>query len=246
MSPALVVVVAVAALASFAQGVTGFGFALIAVPFLVLVVDVREAVVMSTLLGLVNVALLAVRVWRATPWNTVAWLLLGSFAGMPVGLAVLVLMPEDGLRITVGVVTVAMAAAVASGWRVPSTGALSELAVGVVSGVLRTSTSMSGPPVVLYLQGRGQAPDAFRAAMAMFFLVGGVVSIGAFAGAHVVTRRALALSGAALPAVYLSNLAGDRLARRFDATTFRRLALALLVVTALSGAGSSLQRILAG
>ncbi|HWQ28645.1 MAG TPA: sulfite exporter TauE/SafE family protein [Dehalococcoidia bacterium] len=246
MSPALVVVVAVAALASFAQGVTGFGFALIAVPFLVLVVDVREAVVMSTLLGLVNVALLALRVWRATPWKTVVWLLLGSFTGMPLGLAVLVFMPEDGLRLTVGVVTVAMAAAVASGLRVPSTGALSELAVGVVSGVLRTSTSMSGPPVVLYLQGRGQAPHAFRAAMTTFFLAGGVVSIGAFAGAHVVTRRALALSGAALPAVYLANLAGDRLARRFDATTFRRLVLALLVVTALSGAGSSLQRLLAG
>mgnify|MGYP005864214857 CR=1 FL=1 len=220
MSLTLAVVVAVATLASFAQGVTGFGFALIALPFLVLVVDVREAVVMSTLLGLVNVALLAVRVWRATPWRTIVWLLLGSFAGMPLGLAALVFTPEDGLRLTVGAVTVAMAIALLSGFRVPSTGALSELAVGVVSGVLRTSTSMSGPPVI--------------------------VSLGAFASAHVITWRALALSGAALPAVYLANLAGDRIARRFDATAFRRLVLALLVLTALSGIGSSLQRLLAG
>ncbi len=246
MNATLAVVIAVAALASFAQGITGFGFALIAVPFLVLVVDVREAVVMSTLLGLVNVALLAMRLWRATPWKTVAWLLLGSFAGMPLGLAVLIFTPEDGLRLTVGVVTVVFAAALASGKRVPFTGAISELVVGVVSGVLRTSTSMSGPPVVIYLQGRGQSPDAFRAAMTTFFLVGGLLSVGAFAGAHVVTRRAIALSAAALPCVYLANLAGDRLARRFDPVAFRRLVLALLVATALSGAGSSLQRLLAG
>jgi uncharacterized membrane protein YfcA len=246
VSVTLAAVIVVAALASFAQGVTGFGFALIAVPFLVLVVDVREAVVMSTLLGLVNVALMALRLWRAAPWGTVAWLLLGSVAGMPLGLAVLVFMPEDGLRLTVGIVTVAMAAALASGMRIPSTGPLAELAIGVVSGVLRTSTSMSGPPVVIYLQGRGQPPDAFRAAMTMFFLAGGLFSVGAFAGAHVITRRALALSGAALPAVYLANLAGHRLARRFDAPTFRRLVLALLVATALSGAGSSLQRLLTG
>ncbi|HXF50200.1 MAG TPA: sulfite exporter TauE/SafE family protein [Dehalococcoidia bacterium] len=246
MNATLAVVIAVAALASFAQGITGFGFALIAVPFLVLVVDVREAVVMSTLLGLVNVALLAARLWRATPWRTVGWLLLGSFAGMPLGLAVLIFTPEDGLRLTVGVVTVVLAAALASGKRVPFTGAASELAVGIVSGVLRTSTSMSGPPVVIYLQGRGQSPDAFRAAMTTFFLVGGLISVGAFAGAHVITRRAIALSAAALPGVYLANLAGDRLARRFDPVTFRRLVLALLIATALSGAGSSLQRLLAG
>ncbi len=246
MSPTLVLVIAVTALASFAQGVTGFGFALIAVPFLVLVVDVREAVVLSTLLGLVNVALLATRVWRATPWGTVAWLLAGSIAGMPFGLAVLVFTPEEGLRLTVSAVTVGMAVALASGLRIPFSGPLSELAVGVVSGVLRTSTSMSGPPVVIYLQGRGQPPDAFRAAMTMFFLVGGIISIGAFATARVVTWHALVLAGAALPAVYLANAAGDRLAQRFDAETFRRLVLALLVATALSGAGSAIERLLTG
>lgn len=238
------IVIAVAALASFAQGVTGFGFALIAVPFLVLVVDVREAVVLATLLGLVNVALLAARVWRATPWGTVAWLLAGSLAGMPFGLAILIFTPEEGLRLTVSAVTVGMAIALASGLRIPFSGPLSELAVGVVSGVLRTSTSMSGPPVVIYLHGRHQPPDTFRAAMTMFFLVGGVVSVGAFASARVITWRALALAGAALPAVYLANMAGDRLARRFDAATFRRFVLALLVATALSGAGSSLERLL--
>lgn len=246
MNATLVVVIAVASLASFAQGVTGFGFALIAVPFLVLVVDVREAVVISTLLSLVNVALLAVRLWRATPWRTVAWLLLGSFAGMPLGLAVLIFTPEDGLRVTVGLVTLVLAALLASGRRVPLAGAGAELAVGVVSGALRTSTSMSGPPVVIYLQGRGQSPDAFRAAMTTFFLVSNLISLGAFAGAHVITRRALVLSAAALPGVYLANLVGDRTARRVDATTFRRVVLALLVATALSGAGSALQRLLTG
>lgn len=237
-------VVFVAALASFTQGVTGFGFALTAVPFLVLVVDARDAIVMATLLGLANVALLAVRVWRDTPWRTVGWLLAGSFAGMPLGLAVLVFTPEDGLRLSVGAVTTLMAAALATGTTIRSSGALSEFAVGVVSGMLRTSTSMSGPPVVLYLQGRGHDPQAFRAALSVFFLVGGLVSVAAFAGAAVLTWRALALSGAALPSVYVGNLIGDRVSTRIDRETFGRVVLGLLVATALSGVGSSIQRLL--
>ena len=39
------VVIGVALLASLAQGVTAFGFALISVPFLVLVLDVKDTVV---------------------------------------------------------------------------------------------------------------------------------------------------------------------------------------------------------
>ena len=240
----VVTVLGVSLLASVAQSLTGFGFGLIVVPFLVLVLDVKDAVVISSVLGLANVALLSLRVWRSVPWRTVTWLLVGSFAGMPLGLAVLVLAPQEALRLAVGVAAIVMAAALATGLRLEARGAPSEVAVGVTSGILRTSTSMSGPPVVLYLQGRGHPPQEFRGALTMYFLIGSLVSIGAFFGAEVVTGRALALTAAALPSVYVGSWAGDRLLRRVDAALFRRIVLLLLVATALSGVGSSIQRLL--
>src|SRR3972149_6439379 len=98
-------------LASLAQSLTGFGFGLIVVPLFFLVLDVKDAVVISSVLGLANVALLAFRVGRTVPWRTVLWLLAGSFAGMPLGLAVLVFAPQDALRLGTGLAVIAMAGA---------------------------------------------------------------------------------------------------------------------------------------
>ncbi len=240
----MLVVIAVTLLASVAQGLTGFGFTLIVLPFFLLVMDVRDAVVISSLLGMVNVALTAMRVWRGVPWPTVLRLLLGSFGGMPFGLAVLLLTPQEALRIGVGLSAVVMAGALARGLRIRARGTASELAVGVVSGVLRTSTGMSGPPVVLYLQGRGYPPEEFRAALVVFFLIGGIASIGAFLGADVISGNALVLAAAALPAVFAGNWGGDRLLRLVDVALFRRLVLLLLAATALSGVGFSIYRLI--
>jgi len=56
---AVAFVIAVVLLASTAQTVAGFGFALIAVPFLVIVLDVKDTVVLVGILGLLNSTLVA-------------------------------------------------------------------------------------------------------------------------------------------------------------------------------------------
>jgi|FLYL01.1.fsa_nt_gi uncharacterized membrane protein YfcA len=238
----VLVVVGAALLASVAQGFTGFGFALTAMPFFLLVLDVQDAVVVSTLAATTSLVLVATRVWREVPWPVVLRLLAGSVIGMPLGLAVLLFAPGEALRAAVGLVVVVMAGALAFGLRIESEGLRSDLAVGTASGVLRTSTSLAGPPVVLYLQGRGFEPPAFRAALVLFFLIGNVISLGAFGATGVVSGDAVLVSLASVPAVYAGSLLGDRLLRRIDAVLFRRLVLLLLVATALAATGSALQR----
>lgn len=237
-------VVLVVLVAATAQTLVGFGFALIAVPLFVTVLDVKDTVVITTLLGLTNNAIVARTAWRHVPWRAVCWMFAGSLAGMPAGLAVLLFAPEDALRMGVGVSTIVMAAALASGLRFRSSSIASELGVGVVSGVLNTSTSMNGPPVVLYLQGLGHPPQAFRAGLAVFFFSVSVVTMGAFAATGVVSALALGLAAAALPAVGAGSIAGHALLRRVDPALFRRLVFALLLAAALSAVASSLARML--
>ncbi len=239
----VIFVIAITLLASIGQSFTGFGFGLTVVPVFVLVLNVHDTVVVSTLLGLANVALLALRVWQSVPWLTVGRVLAGSVSGMPLGLAILVFAPEDVLRLGVGMATIAMAGALASGLRITASGAATEVAVGLTSGVLRTSTSMSGPPLVIYLHGHHYPREQFRAALTMYFLIGSLVSVGAFFGADVVTGDALLLAAAALPAVYAGSWTGDRLLRRVDPSLFRRLVLVLLIATALTAIGSSIHQL---
>jgi len=237
------IVILVALLASVVQSVTAFGFALVAVPCLVLVLDVRDTVVVVTLMALGSEVLLAFRVWDDVRWPTVGTLLVGSWVGMPLGLLVLLQVPEDELRLLVGLAVVVMAGALAAGLRITARGRKTELAVGALSGVLQTSTSMSGPPVVSYLVGRGDERDEFRGVMALYLLAGSVTAAAIFAIAGVISVDALLLSLIGLPAVYAGSLVGSWLVRRIDPELFRRIVIALLMATALSGIAFSIWRL---
>ncbi len=243
---AVTVVIGVALLASVAQSVTAFGFALISVPCLVLVLDVKDTVVVVSLLALANEVLLAFRVWSDVHWRTVGSLMVGSWLGMPLGLLVLLRVPEEGLRLVVGLAAVTMAGALAAGMRITARGLRIEAAVGALSGMLATSTSMSGPPVVSYLVGRGHERDEFRGVMALYLLAGSITALVIFFAAGVVTRDALRLALVGLPAVFVGNMIGSWLVLRIDAAVFRRIVIALLLATALSGVGFSIQRLVTG
>ncbi len=241
---AVIVVIGVALLASMAQSVTAFGFALISVPALVLVLDVKDTVVIVSLLALSSEVLLAFRVWAHVQWPTVLRLAVGSWLGMPIGLFVLLRVPEEGLRLIVGLVAMTLAAALAAGMRITARGTATEVAVGMTSGVLQTSTTMSGPPVVAYLVGRGDERDEFRGIMAMYLLIGSITAVAIFFVAGVVTKDAVLLALVGLPAILAGSLIGNWLVSRIDPALFRRIVIALLFATALSGVGLSIQRLI--
>ena len=79
--------------------------------------------------------------------------------------------------------------------------------------------------------------------MALYLLAGSIVTVAIFFIAGVVTRDAVLLALVGLPAVLIGNTCGNWLASRIDAAIFRRIVIALLMVTALSGVGFSIQRL---
>ena len=244
MDPAvLAFVIAVLLVAAAAQTVAGFGMALVAVPFLVTVLDVKDAVVIVAIASMLNTALVARSVWRHIPTSTVTTLLLGSFAGMPFGLLFLLFMPQDALRLTVGIAAILMTAAIVLGLRWGGRARTGELFAGAISGALNTSTGMNGPPVVLYLQSRAIPTAEFRGALSSFFFLSGAATLITFAFTGVISLDALAMGAACLPAVLAGNWTGHQLLGRLDELTFRRIVVLLLIATALSAIGTSVARI---
>jgi uncharacterized protein len=104
-------------------------------------------------------------------------------------------------------------------------------AVGLTSGVLTTSISVSGPPVVLWLEARGAGPEEFRATLAASFLAlnlsGGAVLLAAEGGA----AFDLGLMGPLLALVVAGYALGAAAFRRLDAERFFGVVLGLVVVT---------------
>ncbi len=241
----VLLVLAVVLVAATAQSVAGFGFALVAVPSFAAVLDVRDAVVLASLLGLLNNAILTRTAWQHVPWEIVAPMLAGAFVGMPIGLVVLLLAPQDGLRMGVGAATLVMAVALAAGVRIGRRSVAGELGAGFVSGLLNTSVGVNGPPIVLYLQSREHTQGEFRAALSVFFVVCNAITLAGFFATGIVSREALTLWAVALPAVAAGSLLGHGLLRRVEPALFRRLVFVLLSASAISAVASSLVRMLA-
>jgi hypothetical protein len=229
--PLLAGVAGVAFLAAFAQGVTGFGSALVAMPLLVLFLDVREAAALVTLLSLaINVALL-LPARRELPWRRVAPLLAGTLAGAPVGALFLAGADPRLARGVLGAVLVAASVASLRTRRVRlGPGSAPALAAGALAGVLGGAFNANGPVAALYAAARGWEKRETHAALQLYFLASGAWVAALHGVAGFTDRGVLLAAASALPALAVGASAGWAVHRRVSEERYRRLLLLVLLV----------------
>lgn len=234
--PALAAVIAVTCGAAATQSLTGFGFALVMVPLLSLVWDVKSAVVTSTLLGTAALLPLLFEARRHVHVSRVAPLLVGSFAGIPAGIWLLDWIDPEALKIFVGavVITASLLLYLAPGLGRSRGGTVPSVMVGALSGVLRGSTSMGGPPAVLYILSSERQVEAFRGTLLAFFLPTSLLTVAGLAAVGRVTPDILRTGAVALPALALGLMAGARLRAAIREEVFRTLVLLVLIATSIA------------
>jgi uncharacterized membrane protein YfcA len=231
---------ALAAVAAFAgaavQSATGFGFALVLSPALFAALDPVEAVTALLVLGLALNVLVLFEGGRLqaehVDWRALAPMLLAALPGLAVGVVALTELSKEALQVTVGIAVILAAVwQLRHGRRRADLPAAAGWAAGFVSGALTTSISVSGPPIVLWLEARGVRPEEFRVSLAASFLAlnlaGGVLLLGAEGSGAldagvVAPLLALVAAGYALGALAF---------RRLDRERFFVLVLALVVCT---------------
>jgi len=226
--------VAIAYLAAFCMSTTGFGFALTMTPLLTLAWDVKPAIATSVLLSLTTKWPLLIEVREHIVPSRVVVLLVGFVLGLPVGLVLFDQLDSSSLKVFVAATVIVASIVLYSTPSLKIADRLARpiaLAAGVVSGVVGASTSMDGPPVVLYLLGRHKEIEAFRSTILSYFLPTGVVMVSAFAILGRFDRDVLVTAAACLPAIALGILSGTMLRSRLEPERFRHVVLAVLVVS---------------
>lgn len=234
----LVGVCAVVVLASATQQLSGFGYALMAVPLLSVLLGPKDAVALSSLSGLAGTALMAVRLRHRTDRPVVARLLLGAVVGMPLGIVVLRKVPAAPLQVAVSVVVLGAVALLASGFRLRHESARTEVGAGFVSGMINTSIGIGGPPVVIVLQAAEHEQHTFRATTVSYFLVSNLIALPLFFASGVVDDSTWVAGLVAVPAALLGTLAFERVAFRVRTEHFKPLVLGLLVLSAAASLAS--------
>ena len=234
MSPLDLALIAVlATVASLPQNVAGFGFALVLAPLLVLFLDPEDTVIIVNILAMLSAAAIVWRLREHIAWRTAGVLFAASFAGMPLGLLVLLVVDGRVLQILIALAVLSGTLALARGLTIGAGNGIAAVA-GVAGGFLRTSTSAAGPPVILYLQGRRFPPDTFRATGSCFLMATGAVALVLYAATGRLDAGIGLSVGAAIPGVALGTAVGAALAGRVSERWFRRIVTIVLIATAVT------------
>ncbi len=217
------------------QVTSGFGFALLAMPLVTLVLGVKEAAPVVAAAGLLVNTANMLRLHRHINWPQLIRLGIAGLLGVPVGLWLAEKAPAHTVRVVLGCILIAYAAYSlveprglrlrAPGWVYPA---------GLTAGVLAGAYNIPGPPLVVYATLRGWPRDEFRSTLQTFFAVNGaVVVIGHLTLGHF-DRTTWQLVLLTLPALIAGNLAGVALDRFIDAGRFKFIVKLLILVTGLA------------
>ncbi len=228
----ILAVMALAGIASFAQSLSGFGFALLLVPPLAIIVGPKEAVVIATFLNAVSSALTIGSLRSSVDRRLVVRFLVSALLGMPVGYVVLATVPAAALQVGIAATVLVAVLLLWRGATIPWHGRLADSTAGALAGILMTSTSMAGPPLVIYLQDRGLPPRVFRATVNAFFFCASALAAGIFLFGDRVGSDEMTAVLFAAPAVFATWFVGHRLFHRLNPEQFRGTVLVVLVVSA--------------
>lgn len=228
-SEVIVALNAILAVAAFFSSLTGFGYALIATPFLVLIFPPAVAVPLVLATWVPLSVFLAIDVRRDMSPSRIGNLLLGSAFGVPVGVYLLTSLGVQPMQLAIGSFTLLAAGILIAGPipRLPGGRAL-YIAGGMLSGVSGGATAMSGPPVVLLGLNQGWEPRSFRADLIGYFTVLHLAVLLLLRASGVFDSSVLSMGIASVPGVLVGYVIGIRVGKRLSRRHFRVAAIALV------------------
>jgi uncharacterized membrane protein YfcA len=227
-------------LATFAgalvAGLSGFAFGLVVSAIWLYILTPLQTASLIIAFGLIVQGYAVWKLRRALDWHKLAPFVLGAALGVPVGVSILTWANPSHVRMGIGAFLVLYSLyawfrpAIAP---VQSGGGAADAGVGFLNGVLGGITGLAGILVTIWCGLRGWPKDVQRTvfqpvAVAIFLM--SALWIGA-KGA--VTPDTVKLFLIGLPALFAGTWLGLKLYGRIEEATFRKIVLALLLVSGL-------------
>ena len=182
----------VVAVSAILQGSVGFGFSIVAAPFLLLL-EPRLVPGPLLLAGMTLVLLLTLRERRSIDRTGLKWAFVGLVPGASLGAILLAVLPQPAMALLFGGLVLLAVVLSLAGLRLrPSPSVL--IGAGLLSGIMSSTSSISGPPLALIYQHKPGA--SLRGTLSGYFLGSTIFSIIALNG---VGRFGYAELGLALP-----------------------------------------------
>ena len=216
------------------QTVAGFSAGLFALPILLIVVDLREASALLAPLFLTFSAFYMVKEWAAMDKRALLELGLGTTVGMVIGVYLLKSAdPELLQRLLGGLILAYVLYRLTQRSRIAffeRLGLLFGLAGGIVTGLY----SAGGTFYVIYLHNKFEKAKVIRATVMGVLGLANIIRIPLLLQTEILTLESLRRSLLVLPALLLGLYAGEKLYAQLNNALFKRVLLALLVLSGIT------------
>jgi uncharacterized protein len=233
LTPYLVYAIACVFGAAIVRGFSGFGFSLLVITALSLVLPPVEVIASVLMMEVAASLHLMPSIWRDIHWRSLSFLTLGQIIATPFGVWALANIPVGPMKIALSLFVLATVAALWMGFamkRMPGDAATT--ATGAASGLLNGAFGIGGPPVVLFFLSSPAGAAAGRASLIAYFFGTDVIALGWQAWANLITLDHVVKAALFLPALILGIWLGARGFRGVDPDRFRKVVLALLALMA--------------
>ncbi len=216
-------------LASFTKGLSGFGAPLIAIPLLVLFLDIKTAVPIATLLAFLVSLLLIIDLRRHLSLKKIYPLLIGAAPGIPLGVYFLKRLDRDVILLALGVMLI-----VYSLYNLISKPVRRRISqkwayvFGLVAGCLAGGLGVPGPAIIVYTSLQDWTKDEIKVSMQGFFLLSSAVVAILHAATGLTGATVLGLFGVSLPGILAGNYLGSHFYGRLEEEHYRKVILCLL------------------
>ena len=218
-------------IAGFIRGYSGFGFAMVAVTSMSLVIPPARVVPLVLILEVMASISLVPQVWKDIDWYSLRWLLAGSLFATPFGAYLLANIPPEPMRMSISLLVLVAAILLLRGWawkRMPGKPLI--LATGIACGILNGAAAIGGPPVILMYLSSPAGVTVSRASIIAYFLGIDTMSL-VMASIHgLTTFQTLLLTVVGIIPLFLGIAVGSKMFIKVEKESFRQHVLILLII----------------
>ena len=217
--------------AGFLQGMTSFGFSLIALPLLTLIHDIQLVVPVLVIYSLVMNSTILVSLWRNIDIREIIWMIIPGLLFTPVGMQILIYTDGTWLKTLTGVFIFLFSWLLFFDKRFEIRNErLGYLMTGALSGILNGSVSLSGPPLIIFMTNKRIAKQKFRASLTFYFWILNLITIPTFYFGGLIGTDTVVFSIRYVAFLIVGVLAGVMTGNRIRESNFQRLVVIVLMV----------------
>jgi len=218
----------------YVQTIAGFAAGLFAIPILISVVPMQEAIALMSIFLLIFSIILVYKNWKKIEQKTVLELSIGVIIGLSVGILILKTGNPIFLKRLLGVFTILFVAynfLSRNKLKIPGKmGVLFGLAGGFFSGMF----SAGGPTYVMYVYNRIDSASIFRATIIGILAVTNTLRIPMLVVSDILTPDTLLIALYMLPVFIIALLLGNKTYHKVNEGKFKTILMILLGISGIS------------